>query len=317
MINVAYNSEGNDLKFPLISVLIPAYNHEKFVRACLDSVIEDSYPNKEIVIINDGSSDMTGAVISEWMEKNSKKIAINYLARENRGLTYTLNELAKRSKGEFLRLGASDDYFIAGGLATQVSYLLANPGKMAVIGDSIVVDEDNQILYESGMIGLHKVNKKNYLSDQGISEEIICRWAVGGPVPMIRKKAIESLFGWSEGLRIDDWDLFLRLISNNSLGFVDCTVGAYRIHGSNTCRTPDLQTRISNLSESKIVASKYTDLFDQPFKSMLKAQIFLIGAKISFLKKNPVLLCLNMLGFISWMTLSKVIKSLLLSRSCR
>jgi hypothetical protein len=53
-----------------------------------------------------------------------------------------LNELAARANGEFLRLGASDDYLLPGGLDAQVRYLLSHPGKGAVIGDSVVVDQD-------------------------------------------------------------------------------------------------------------------------------------------------------------------------------
>jgi hypothetical protein len=70
------------------------------------------------------------------------ELPVQYARRGNKGIAATLNELAARAHGEYLRLGASDDYLLPGGLEAQVSYLRAHPGKGAVIGDSIVVDRN-------------------------------------------------------------------------------------------------------------------------------------------------------------------------------
>ena len=106
---------------PLVSVLIPAFNHERFVRRCLDSVLEDPYPAKELMIIDDGSTDRTAARIADWVAIHCMDIPIEYVHRENRGIAATMNELAARANGEFLRPGASDDYLLPGGLEAQVS----------------------------------------------------------------------------------------------------------------------------------------------------------------------------------------------------
>ncbi|HUB90970.1 MAG TPA: glycosyltransferase family 2 protein, partial [Dyella sp.] len=95
---------------PLVSVLIPAYNHERFVERCLDSVLEDPYPAKEVVIIDDGSVDRTGERIAQWAARYGDRLRVEYVRHEeNRGIAASLNELAARARGEFLRLGASDD----------------------------------------------------------------------------------------------------------------------------------------------------------------------------------------------------------------
>jgi glycosyltransferase involved in cell wall biosynthesis len=282
------------LEFPLVSFLIPAYNHDRFVQKCLASVLEDPYPNKELIVINDGSTDETGERIAAWVANNRELLRIDYISRENRGLTTTLNELVSRAKGEFLRLGASDDYFLPGGLQAQVKYLMTYPTKLAVIGDSIVVNEKDEKLYESGMAELHRVDKANYLSDSGICKEVISRWAVGGPVTMITRKAFHSLNGWSEDLRIDDWDFFLRLVAGNSLGFIDVKVCAYRIHNNNTSRTKNAAKRIANLGDAEKVAHRHTELFGEPYRTMLKAERYLIRAKIGFLRRNPFIAITNM-----------------------
>jgi glycosyltransferase involved in cell wall biosynthesis len=269
---------------PLVSILIPAYNHEAFVERCLDSVLEDGYPAKEIVIIDDGSTDKTSERILAWIDRHGHEISIEFAQREHKGITATLNELAARAHGEFYRLGASDDYLLPGGLDAQMAYLLAHPHKGAVIGDSIVVDRDGHRLHASGMTELHHADKRQYATDQGIRRAVITHWAVGGPVTLLRRTALETVARWTEGLRIDDWDLFLRLAAHDALGFIDVPVCAYRLHGANFSKTRHRATRIVNLEESRQVAIQRMVLFDEPSRTLLRAQVHYIGAKVAYLQ---------------------------------
>jgi glycosyltransferase involved in cell wall biosynthesis len=290
---------------PLVSVLIPAFNHERFVRRCLDSVLEDPYPAKELIIIDDGSTDRTGARIADWVATHCMDIPIEYVQRENRGVAATLNELAARANGEFLRPGASDDYLLPGGLEAQVRYLQAHPGKGAVIGDSIVVDRDGKKLHDSGMCDLHGADKKLYRSDDGIRRAVIRQWAIGGPVALIRNSALDTVDRWSEGLRIEDWDLFLRLAARDALGFIDVSVCAYRMHDTNLSRTRHAETRVGNLIESRHIALRRAILFDEPYRTLLRAQSHYIDAKISFLQRRPGPLLLHVAAYLSLVMASK------------
>lgn len=279
---------------PLVSILIPAFNHERFVQRCLDSVLEDPYPAKEIIVIDDGSTDATAARIAEWIALHGDHIAVEFVTRCNRGVAATLNELSARARGEFLRLGASDDYLLPGGLQAQVDYLLEHPRKAAVIGDCVVVDGDGHTLHASGMDGLHRADKQLYRSDDGIRRAVINHWAIGGPVLLLRRSPPDAVARWSEGLRIDDWDLFLRLAATDALGFIDVSVCAYRLHGRNLSKTRHRATRIANLVESREVALRRTGLFDEPFATLLRAEAHYIEAKVSFLRRKPVALALHL-----------------------
>ncbi|MEO5830174.1 MAG: glycosyltransferase [Rhodanobacter sp.] len=290
---------------PLISVLIPAFNHERFVQRCLDSVLEDPYPAKELIIIDDGSTDQTGERIADWVAEHCMELPIEYVRRDNKGIAATLNELVARASGEFLRPGASDDYLLPGGLDAQVRYLLAHPRKGAVIGDSIVVDQDGNKIHESGMRDLHGADKGLYRSDGGIRRAVISQWAIGGPVALMRRSALDTVDRWSEGLRIEDWDLFLRLAAGDALGFIDVPVCAYRLHNANLSKTRHTATRVSNLVESRQVALRRACLFDEPCKTLLMAQSHYIGAKISFLQRQLWPLALHMLTYLSLKALSK------------
>jgi glycosyltransferase involved in cell wall biosynthesis len=292
--------------FPLVSVLIPAFNHERFVQRCLDSVLEDPYPSKEIVIVDDGSTDRTGERIAEWVALHGHKLRVEYVRRENRGISATLNELAARAHGEFLRLGASDDYLLPGGMEALVNYLLMHPRKRAVVGDSIVIDGDDNRLHDSGMRDLHGADKRLYASDEGIQRAVITQWAIGGPVTLLRKSALETVDRWTEGLRIDDWDFFLRLAACDALGFIDVRVCAYRLHGSNVSKTRHTATRIVNLTESWQVARRRIELFEEPCRTLLRAQMHYISAKIAFLQKRPFALSLHLLAYLWLRVASKL-----------
>ena len=78
-------------KEQLVSFLIPYYNHKQYVGQTLDSILNDTYPNKEVIIINDGSTDSDIGVINDWIERNSKTLPIKFISRENKGITKTFN----------------------------------------------------------------------------------------------------------------------------------------------------------------------------------------------------------------------------------
>lgn len=291
---------------PLVSVLIPAFNHERFIERCLDSILEDSYPSKELVIIDDGSTDSTGQRIADWIERHRGEISVEYVQRENRGVAATLNELAARARGEYLRLGASDDYLLPGGLDTQVGYLLAHPRKWAVIGDSIVVDREGRVMHESGMRDLHHADLRLYSTDEGIRFAVISHWAIGGPVALVRKRALETVAGWNENLCIDDWDFFLRLAAHDAIGFIDARVCAYRIHGENMSRTRNRKARIINLTEAQDVALRRQAMFGEPYRTLLRAESHHISAKIAFLKGELGPLMIHMAAYLSLGVVSRL-----------
>jgi hypothetical protein len=121
----------------------------------------------------------------------------------------------------------------------------------------------------------------------------------------MRRSALDTVDRWSEGLRIEDWDLFLRLAARDALGFIDVSVCAYRIHGNNLSTTRHKGTRISNLAESRQVAMQRANLFAEPYRTLLMAQSHYIAAKISFLDRRLWPLLHHMLAYLSLVMVSK------------
>jgi glycosyltransferase involved in cell wall biosynthesis len=230
---------NNDM-CPLVTLVVPLYNHALYVGQCLESIFSDAYPNKEIVVIDDGSTDGSFQVTRAWYEINRQRFSgrFDLSSRENRGVTRTLNELVSRAAGDFIVVLASDDYLLPGGIQARLDYLRAHPDRMAVIGDCIVIDQNSIKLHDSGLSGFKRGRKAYLVHEKLIAYELVFRWCVPGPVFMARKELYRMIGGYREDIAVEDRDFYLRMIARGLLGFVDYPVAAYRIHTGGFTSTP-------------------------------------------------------------------------------
>ncbi len=250
---------------PLISVLVPAYNHEKFIRKTLDSILEDDYSNKELIILNDGSTDNTEQEIEAWLKDNKGNIPVIYKYQKNCGISKTRNSLIEKSNGAFLVFISSDDYLLQEGIRKRFNYLTDNPEKLAVFSDCIVVDENDHIISESGLSGYYSANKENLKSDKKRKKELVTNWSVPGGTLMIKRETYNK-FQYDESLLIEDLDFYLKLVSQNKLGFIDEKVSAYRVHGANTCMKDENWVKI----QKDIINTYKKNLKRFPFSLQLR-----------------------------------------------
>jgi len=223
---------------PLVSVIIPVYNHQDFLLKCLESVANETYDNIEILIIDDGSTDDSFQIAQTWSERNADRFArIELHRQENLGVTKTLNRLVQLAKGEFIAVLASDDCLLPGGIEARVNALGRNSDWLAVFGDCVVVDENETLLHESGVCGFYPGSaRKCALLDRGlIGLELALRWSVPGPVFLMRRQTPEIIGEYDETISVEDKDYYLRLLTRGALGFIDHKVASYRLHGRNAC----------------------------------------------------------------------------------
>ena len=131
------------IKYPKISVIIPAYNHEKYIGRCLRSVFDQSINEEdyEIIVINDGSKDNTKEIIGKFLNK------IVYMENKiNRGLPYSLNKGIKKAKGKYIVRLDSDDYVNRDFLLILYLFLNQNINFDAVSCDYIIVDDNEKVI---------------------------------------------------------------------------------------------------------------------------------------------------------------------------
>jgi glycosyltransferase involved in cell wall biosynthesis len=220
---------------PLVSILIPLYNHERFISQCLDSIAQDPYSSKEIIVLNDGSTDNSLDTVQKWHIKNNDKLSSLFTlkTRGNMGVCRTLNELVSMAQGEYIALLASDDFLLPGGIQARVDYLQENPDKLAVFADCTVVGKDSNLICKSGIEDLRGGRKRYLINESLCGYELVFHWCVPGPVFMARRETYQIVGLYDETLLVEDWDYYLRLVSRNALGFMDYTVAGYRLHDTN------------------------------------------------------------------------------------
>ena len=114
---------------PLISIIIPLYNYEKYIVECLESCVNQSYPEKEIIVVDDCSTDNGSALVNDFMEKSGldDEKWSNFYFYKNRGYSHAKNIGIRESKGEFIVHIDADDMLLPDSLETRYRYFEENP----------------------------------------------------------------------------------------------------------------------------------------------------------------------------------------------
>ena len=231
---------------PLVSICIPSYNHSKYVVDLLDSIAADPYEPKEILVLDDGSSDNSLELMKAWKARVAPAFSCEFRRQENAGVCVTLNRLLGFAKGEWAVLVASDDILIPGGIGKRIEAITRHKDCVAVFGDAHVVDQDGKRILESGLVDLYRANKAKYHNPDSLLFQVVIRWSVPGPVLMVKRMELIEMGGFTDGL-LDDYDIYLRLADRRQLCFIDDFVASYRLHPNNLCRSGDADTRIRKL----------------------------------------------------------------------
>ncbi|WP_182524735.1 glycosyltransferase family 2 protein [Nocardioides dongkuii] len=222
----------------LVSVLVPAFNHERHIVACLDSVAAETWSRLELVVIDDASTDGTYAVAKEWAQSHGDRFERVVVLRNevNAGVGATLNRLLREARGCYITTLASDDLLVPGGIPARIEHLRTTGSRGAVIGDCWLTDDTGLVRRDSAYVVLHGARKHALAAPAGIRREVILNWSVPGPVLLFHRDLIERIGGhmYDETLIAEDRDLYLRLLALDALRFVDLPVAVYRLHGSNT-----------------------------------------------------------------------------------
>lgn len=127
----------------LISIIIPVYNAEKYLQKCLDSILEQTYQNLEIIIVNDGSTDNSGQICQEYEKKDSRII---YIEKENGGVSDTRNTGLDRMTGSYVTFVDSDDWVEPNYVKFLYEKLIEHQADI-VVGNYTRFNESNSVFY--------------------------------------------------------------------------------------------------------------------------------------------------------------------------
>lgn len=212
---------------PLVSVVIPCYNHEYFVQDCIQSMIDQTYPNIELIIIDDGSSDGSVAKIQEMVDSCKQRFTrFEFRYRPNKGLSATLNEALVWCQGEYYSAIASDDMMCIEKISFQVEYFLKkmNLKIVGIFGGYYLIDKNNNIIKE-------EIKKEKAYNFKNL---IMHNFDLPAPTAMLKLNEVKMIGGYNENLKIEDWYMWLKLTETGSeLLYINQPLVKYRSHDDN------------------------------------------------------------------------------------
>lgn len=224
---------------PLVSVLMPCFNHQQYVALALDSIAASTYGPLELVFIDDASRDDSFAVAQAWLEANRDRFARVVFERHetNRGISATLNELVLKATGEHITFIASDDMLVADGVRRQVECARARSAGY-VFADATLIDEDGGLIARSAL-SFHGRHPMRMANRHCLVVDVLLNWEMPWTRIFIRADLLRRLGMFDESLRFEDRDFVVRALIAGSFAFIPDAVYAYRMRRDNRL-TPGL-----------------------------------------------------------------------------
>lgn len=268
----------NKIKNNLVSVLIPAYNHENYIQETIESIINQTYPNIELIILDDGSKDKTWEKITELKPKcENRFVKSHFETKQNEGTCITLNKLLKLSSGEFVYIIASDDLAKPQAIEKEVKFLQNNPDYALAVGDNEYVDSMGKQIFRTQKAFTSNIKNAKYktvkeflssklkidfLSDNFGSYKTLYKENYIPNGYLIRKNIFETIGNFTKNAPLEDFWLMLQISKYKKMKYIDEILFSYRIHDTNTIgnstRMRELTTQTRNY-EQKLLEKYLTN----------------------------------------------------------
>lgn len=209
---------------PLVSVIMPVYNGSRFVGHAIQSIVNQTYPRLELIVVSDGSSDATWKILKEFRRKYPKKVRI-YRLKQNAGESAAANFAYRRARGQFIARMDADDVSYRQRIAKQVEYLLAHPEVIVLGTQASVIDKRGR-----------RIGGKHFPTDH---ETIYRQYAVVHPMlhpsVMFRRSLLPrgKLLYRDAFEPNDDYYTLFDLLNYGQFANLPEQLVSYRIHGAN------------------------------------------------------------------------------------
>lgn len=206
-----------------VSVIIPAFNSERYLAEAVDSVLSQTYKNIECIVVDDGSTDNTPAIVQGYGDR------IRYIYQENAERSAARNRGIAAATGQYISFLDADDFIDSAKIADQIAFLEEHPECAAVY---------SKVRFFRGDAGKTCFNLERQTPSGDILGQLLYGNFITVHSPLIRKFAVEETGGFNPVLaHNEDWDFFLRLsLSGCGFGFLNKYHAFCRMHQSNTSR---------------------------------------------------------------------------------
>lgn len=269
---------------PTVSIVIPVFNAERFLRETIESLLSQDYPALEIIAVDDGSKDDSLKILYLYKER------INVFSQKNSGQSAALNFGWMKSSGKYIGYLSSDDILYPNAISLLVETLEVNQNAIAAYCDYDLIDAKSKIIRNV---------KSPIFKRQELIETLTCP---PGPGLLFKKETFIMYGGWNTELKqMPDFEYWLRISYNNTFFKISATLAAFRIHESSQTFRPmqqknadepikvmrdflqneisiDQKTKLYSLARSYILSAQWDIRSGRYYNGMLK---YLVAFKYS------------------------------------
>ena len=206
----------------LVSAIIPVHNYAQYIFEALDSVLKQTYKNIEIIVVDDGSTDDTKAIVGGYIEKYADRI--RYFYQENKGPGVARNLGIKQSKGQYIAFLDADDIWLSKKLQLQIDLFEKEP----TLG---FIHTNHTLFNLKEVVANHKfaVNSKRHLSGE-IFPYLLRECIVRTSTAVIKRECISSIGFFETTFSGEDYDFWLRAAKKYKAGYINEPLARCREH---------------------------------------------------------------------------------------
>jgi glycosyltransferase involved in cell wall biosynthesis len=274
-----------------VDIVIPSYNHIKYIDQCISSILSQSYDEYNIIIIDDGSTDGSS---EHLIEKYSTKEGIQVITQKNIGLCKTLNRaIFEFCTSKYVIIIASDDQFLPNRVKNQVKFMDKYNYKLSYANYRII--DDIGVVIGTGVKGKLSGNlfEKLFMGEYNIPA-CTCIYSLD---------VLKEMGGFSEDALVEDSDMYLKVSNKYPIGYLDEYVSLYRRHGNNMSKTMTHAIYLDAIKRTN--KYQYHPLYKKARKNLVLPTILNLSKSNNrvealrlIIKEKPNLL--NRLSFISF-----------------
>lgn len=278
---------------PLVTVIVPSYNHRNYLEQCLDSIKNQTFHDFQWIVVDDGSSDGSQGFLKERQSFYGYELIL----QKNKGVSVTLTEtLSLHAKGKYLAACASDDAWLPNKLEIQVDYMESHPNCAMCFGRTYKIDVNSNIIGDDSY--------KSHLYKGGSIFDDIITQKFHPPVNyMQRIDVLKSLGYYPKGIIAEDFYMNCKIALNYEIGYIPEFLGYYREAPLVSKRDP---YSLVKSHEDTIMLYKSQPIFNRAIK-LSNLRTFL---KISPYKKYKLLSLKYMMGSLSLIRDKRFLKAL-------
>jgi glycosyltransferase involved in cell wall biosynthesis len=205
---------------PYFSIIIPSFNQGHFISETINSILNQSFKNIEVLVIDGGSTDQTIEILKKYGDR------IKWISEKDRGQTHAINKGIERVRGEIVAYLNSDDYYLVNTLETVAGIFYNRKDVQWVTGDYLIVDEHGKEIHS--MVSKYKAVFRKRLSFNSLS----VMNTVIQPSTFLRRSFVKELGLFNEELRYTmDYEYWLRAIQRSKPVVIKEKLSVFRIHG--------------------------------------------------------------------------------------